>query len=146
VTILLSFAVSCVTVAFTALMPSSLFWLAVFWWTLSGVTFSTGNAPLIALIQSQVPNQLQGRVLSLLSTVMGLAAPIGLGLAALLGEFIGVRGVFIAGGLVSASICLLGFALPDLLKIEEQPLRAEGANVKVGDREQGIGDSRSTST
>ncbi|MBP1468223.1 MFS transporter [Candidatus Chloroploca sp. M-50] len=137
VTILLSFAISCVTVAFTALMPSSLFWLAVFWWTLSGVTFSTGNAPLIALIQSQVPNQLQGRVLSLLSTVMGLAAPLGLGLAALLGAFIGVRGIFIVGGLASATICLLGFALPDLLRIEDQPLRAERthtANVNLTDR------------
>ncbi|WP_205704071.1 MFS transporter [Candidatus Chloroploca sp. Khr17] len=118
-------------------MPSSLFWLAALWWIVSGVTFSTGNAPLIALIQSQVPNQLQGRVLSLLSTVMGLAAPLGLGLAALLGAFIGVRGSFIVGGLASATICLLGLALPDLLRIEEQPLRAErthAVHVNLADR------------
>lgn len=129
VTILVSFAISCATVALTALAPSSMLWLAVGWWTLSGVTFSTGNAPLMALIQSQVPNQLQGRVLALLSTVMGIAAPVGLGLAALLGELIGVRGVFTVGGFASAAICLLGFAIPSLLRIEEQPLSVVSAEV-----------------
>lgn len=124
VTILVSFAISCATVALTALTPGSMLWLAALWWGLSGVTFSTGNAPLMALIQTQVPNELQGRVLSLLTTAMGLAAPLGLALAAPLGELIGVRGIFIAGGLVSAAICLGGFALPSLLRIEETPIRA----------------------
>jgi hypothetical protein len=126
VTVLVSFAISCATVAFTALTPGSMLWLAAAWWALSGVTFSTGNAPMMALIQTQVPNQLQGRVISLLSTVMGLAAPLGLGLAALLGEFIGVRGIFIVGGFASAAICLLGFAAPSLLRIEETSIRADG--------------------
>ncbi|HEU4325665.1 MAG TPA: MFS transporter [Roseiflexaceae bacterium] len=124
VTVLVSFALSCAAVALTALTPGSMLWLAALWWGLSGITFSTGNAPLLALIQSQVPNELQGRVLGLLNTVMGLAAPVGLGLAALLGELVGVRGVFIAGGLASAAICLLGFASPSVLRIEEQKLDA----------------------
>jgi DHA3 family macrolide efflux protein-like MFS transporter len=98
--------------------------LATLWWTISGITFSTGNAPMMALIQSQVPNQLQGRVIALLNTVMGLAAPLGLGLAALLGELIGVRGVFVVSGVASAAICLLGFAAPSLLRIEETPIIA----------------------
>ncbi|GAB4124139.1 MAG: MFS transporter [Roseiflexaceae bacterium] len=123
VTLLVSYAVSCAAVAVTALTPSSMLWLAAIWWGLSGVTFSTGQAPMMAIIQSQVPNQLQGRVIALLSTVMGLAAPVGLGLSALLGEWIGVRGVFIAGGFASAAICLLGFASPSLLKIEETQLK-----------------------
>lgn len=122
VTVLVSFAISCATVALTALTPGSMLWLAAIWWGLSGVTFSTGNAPLMALIQTQVPNELQGRVISLLTTLMGLAAPIGLALAALLGELVGVRGIFIVGGLLSAAICLAGLALPSLMRIEERPL------------------------
>lgn len=123
VTILLSFAISCATVAFTAMTPGSLLWVAALWWGLSGVTFSTGQAPLLALIQTRVPNQLQGRVISLLNTVMGAAAPVGLGLAALLGEFVGVRGIYIIGGLAAAAICLLGFAVPSLMRIEEAPIK-----------------------
>jgi DHA3 family macrolide efflux protein-like MFS transporter len=124
VTILVSFAISCATVAFTAMTPGSMLWLAALWWALSGVTFSTGNAPLMALIQSQVPNELQGRVIALLTTVMGLAAPVGLALAAPLGELIGVRGIFIVGGFASAAICLLGFASPSMLRIEEAQIKA----------------------
>jgi DHA3 family macrolide efflux protein-like MFS transporter len=123
VTMLVSFAISCATVAFTALTPGSMLWLAVIWWALSGVTFSTGNAPLMALLQSRVPNEFQGRVISLLTTVMGLAGPIGLALAALLGELVGVRGVFIVGGIASAAICLLGFAAPGLMRVEDEPVR-----------------------
>ncbi len=126
VTILVSFAISCATVAFTAMTPSSMLWVAALWWAISGVTFSTGNAPMLALIQTQVPNHLQGRVISLLTTVMGLAAPIGLALAAPLGELIGVRGIFVVGGLSSAAICLLGFAIPSLMRIEETPVVEPG--------------------
>lgn len=122
VTVLVSFAISCAAVAFTAMTPGSMLWLAALWWGLSGITFSTGNAPMMALLQSRVPNELQGRVISLLNTVMGLAAPLGLALAAPLGDLIGVRGIFIAGGLVSAAICLLGFASPSLMQIEDDKL------------------------
>jgi DHA3 family macrolide efflux protein-like MFS transporter len=62
---------------------------------------------------------------------MGLAAPIGLGLAALLGEWLGVRGIFIAGGLVSAAICLLGFAAPALRRIEETPITIMGGTQRA---------------
>ncbi|MFV9506885.1 MAG: MFS transporter [Oscillochloridaceae bacterium umkhey_bin13] len=125
ITVLVSFAISCGTVALTALAPPNMFWLAVVWWTLSGVTFSTGNAPLLAILQIQVPNALQGRVLALLNTVMGLAAPLGLGLAALLGTVMDVRGIFILGGVASTLLCLAGFASPSLLRVEDEQIKAD---------------------
>jgi DHA3 family macrolide efflux protein-like MFS transporter len=122
VTLLVSYALACALIAGTALTPGSLFWLAVVWWALGASVFSAGNATLIALLQSQVPNIFQGRIISLLTTVMGLASPIGLGLVALLGTLIDVRAVFIFGGAVAATICLLGFAAPSLVRIEESPI------------------------
>ncbi len=121
VTLLVSFAISCGTVALTALAPSNGLWLATIWWTLSGMTFSTGNAPMMAIIQTSVPNQIQGRVLSLMTTVMGLAGPIGLAIAGSLGDAIGVRGVFIVGGTLSAIVCALGFFSSHLMGIEQTP-------------------------
>ncbi|MEY4529546.1 MAG: hypothetical protein RLZZ156_267 [Deinococcota bacterium] len=118
VTLLISFIISCGTVALTALAPSNALWLATIWWTLSGITFSTGNAPMMAIIQTSVPNQIQGRVLSLMTTVMGLAGPIGLAIAGPLGDVIGVRGVFIVGGTLSAIVCALGFFSSRLMQIE----------------------------
>ena len=118
VIVLVSFAVSCGTVALTALAPGNMLPLAIFWWFLSGVSFSTGNAPVTALLQSVVPNELQGRTLALLNMVFGLAAPIGLAIAGPLGEAFGVRAVFILGGTLSTVINLLALVSKSLRDVE----------------------------
>jgi MFS transporter, DHA3 family, macrolide efflux protein len=116
--LLISFSVSCGTVALTALAPSNMLWLAVVWWILSGVTVSTGQAPMTAILQTVVPNQMQGRTQALMNTIMGFAGPIGLAITGPLGESFGVRSVFIWGGGLSALICLLGSFSRDLMGIE----------------------------
>ena len=118
---LLSFAASCGAVALTALSGSEMFWLAIVWWFISGVTFSTGNAPMTAIMQINIPNQMQGRAFSLLNVVFGLAGPLGLMIAGPLGEAFGVRTVFIVGGTLSAIICAGGLFSPALRNIEETP-------------------------
>ena len=110
--VLWGFAISCFAVSLAALAPRDMFWLAVFWWAVSGLTYIAGNAPFMALIQSRVPNHLQGRVLSLLSTIVGLAGPIGLALATPLGEAIGVQWLFVAIGVIAGVASMLGFASP----------------------------------
>jgi DHA3 family macrolide efflux protein-like MFS transporter len=124
IVLLLFFAVSCGTVALTALAPGNALWLAVVWWTLSGVSFAIGNAPMMSVLQTVVPNHMQGRTLSLMSTVMGFAGPIGLAVAGPLGEQIGVRGVFIWGGALSTLVCLLGLLSPALHALERASLEA----------------------
>ena len=106
--IILGFGVSSLTLAFVALAPADQFWLGIAWWGVSSLAFIMGNAPLMTLLQTIVPNHLQGRVLSLLSTVIALAAPVGLAIATPLGELIGVRWLFVGMGLLSGVICLLG--------------------------------------
>ncbi|MFD2609166.1 MFS transporter (plasmid) [Deinococcus sp. VB343] len=117
--ILTGFAASCLTIALTALAPSQMFWLAVVWWAVSGLTFIMGNAPMTALLQTTVPNQLQGRALSLLSTVMGLAGPVGLAIAGPLGELIGVRWLFVGMGVLGTVVSLAGFLSPTLLRLQD---------------------------
>ena len=119
VTVLVAFAASCLAVALTALAPGDAFALGVAWWVVSGAAFSFGNAPMTAALQTVIPNQLQGRALSLLSTVMGLAGPVGLALAGPLGAWLGVRGLFVLAGVLSALASLAGFLSPALLRLEE---------------------------
>jgi DHA3 family macrolide efflux protein-like MFS transporter len=116
---LLSFSASCATVALTALSGSQMLWLAIVWWFISGVTFSTGNAPMTAIMQTSIPNQMQGRAFSLLNVVFGLAGPLGLLIAGPMGERFGVRTVFIVGGTLSAIICAGGLSSPALRNIED---------------------------
>ena len=84
-----------------------------------GLTFAMGNAPFMAMLQSAVPNHLQGRVLSLLNTLIGLAGPVGLALAAPLGEALGSRGLFVLLGACGGLVMLLGFASRALRRMEQ---------------------------
>jgi MFS transporter, DHA3 family, macrolide efflux protein len=72
----------------------------------------------MTLIQTSVPNAMQGRVISLLNTVFGLAGPVGLALSSILGTFVSVQGIFIIGGTLSALVCVLGLLVPDLMRLE----------------------------
>jgi DHA3 family macrolide efflux protein-like MFS transporter len=124
--ILVGFAASCLTLALTALAPRELFWLAVVWWVLSGMTYILGNGPLTALLQTTIPPHLQGRVLSLMNTVTGVAAPIGLAVATPLGEQVGVRWLFVILGVLGAAVGLLGFVSPAIRQLDnatERPAR-----------------------
>jgi DHA3 family macrolide efflux protein-like MFS transporter len=115
---LLSFSASCGAVALTALSGSQMLWLAIVWWFISGVTFSTGNAPMTTIMQTTIPNVMQGRAFSLLNMVFGLAGPLGLLIGGPMGEAFGVRTVFILGGTLSAIICAGGLLSPALRNIE----------------------------
>ncbi|WP_288480357.1 MFS transporter [uncultured Deinococcus sp.] len=119
--VLAGFAASCLTLALTALAPRGLFGLAVGWWVLSGLTYVLGNGPLTALLQTTIPAHLQGRVLSLMNTVTGLAAPIGLALATPLGEVLGVRWLFVALGILGGGAALLGFLSPAIRQLDGAP-------------------------
>ena len=121
--VLWGFAISCLSLALTALTPAQMFPVAVAMWAVSGVTYIAGNAPFTALLQSIVPNHLQGRVLSLLATIMGLASPIGLAIATPLGEWIGVRWLFVTLGLLGAVVSLLGFTSPILRRMNQHGQR-----------------------
>jgi DHA3 family macrolide efflux protein-like MFS transporter len=116
------FALSCFAVALTGLAPIDMFWLSVVWWVVSGVTFSLGNGPLIALLQSTVPNHLQGRALSLLNTIMGSAAPVGLLITGPLGDLIGIRWLFVIMGLLAGAVSLTGSLSPTLVRLEARKI------------------------
>lgn len=119
--ILFGFAASCLSLTLTALVPRSLFGIAVAWWVIGGVTYVFGSAPLTALLQTLIPQHLQGRALGLLNSVMGLAAPVGLALAAPLGEAIGIRGLFVVTGLAGTLVSLLGFGCAPLQRLSVGP-------------------------
>lgn len=86
---------------------------------MSGISFVLGDTPLMALLQTIIPDHLQGRVLALMSTLMALAAPVGLALTAPLGEWIGVRGVFVVAGVLGTLASLAGFLSPALLALDD---------------------------
>lgn len=55
-----------------------------------------------------------------MTTIMAFAAPIGLALAAPVGEWFGIRGVFFIAGALGALASLAGFLPPALLALDRQ--------------------------
>lgn len=106
--ILGGFIGACLFVAMTAGVPRGMFWLASAMWMIAAMFNIMANGALIGLIQGGVPNRLQGRVISLLTTLMGLASPFGMMLVIPLGELIGTRWLFVALGIAGAIIVLIG--------------------------------------
>lgn len=118
--ILLGFAISCLTLGLFAAVPGNMFWAAAVFWGLSGLTFILGNAPFTTLVQTTVPNEMQGRVLALLGTIMAMAAPIGLVLVTPLGEWLGIRWLFVAMGVAGAIVSFAGFLSPVLMRLDAE--------------------------
>lgn len=106
--VLWGFGLSCLSFALTALPAAHQYSWAILWWVLGATAYALGNGPFMAIIQHQIPNQLQGRVIALLTTMMALAAPIGLAIATPLGNVIGVRYLFVTLGVLGCLTMLLG--------------------------------------
>lgn len=109
---------SCLALAFTGLVPSGLFGIAVVWWTISGLAYSVGAAPCMTLLQLTVPNHLLGRVQSLLNMVMGLAAPIGLAMAGPISGWVDIQTLVVGAGLLGALVTALGFLSSALRRLD----------------------------
>jgi DHA3 family macrolide efflux protein-like MFS transporter len=102
------------------LVPAGLFGLALLAAIMIGAMSTLTNGPVMAIFQSVVSPEMQGRVLTLLGSLAGAMAPLGLILAGPLADLIGVRSWFILGGTTTIIAGTIGFFIPALLEIEER--------------------------
>ncbi len=117
-------------IGFTAVgfMPATGFGAAVAAFGFVGVMSPICDGALLAILQSTVPHEMQGRVLSLLMSGAKAAAPLGLAVAGPVADRFGVPVWYTIAGLVMVAGSLLVFVLPGVLRIEEGgPPRPGGA-------------------
>jgi MFS transporter, DHA3 family, macrolide efflux protein len=103
----------------TGLAPVNMFLLAVFGMALSGALNPLINGPLMAILQSRIAPEMQGRVLSLVSSVSGAMAPLGMALAAPVAENLGIRVWWWFGGSLCLLMGLCAFLVPAIMNVEE---------------------------
>jgi DHA3 family macrolide efflux protein-like MFS transporter len=100
------------------LAPASFFIVAIIGSILLGVMTSIANGPLIALLQSVIRPDMQGRVVSLLGSGATAITPLGLLIAGPLSDTLGIRVWFWAGGILCMLIGVAGFFIPTVMNIE----------------------------
>ena len=102
-----------------ALAPSNNFMLAVFGMSLAGFMNPIANGPIFAIMQTYVEPEMQGRVFSLLESMVSAMMPISMVIAAPVAEWVGVRGWLAFGAIGCLVIGVVGFFTPSLVHIED---------------------------
>jgi DHA3 family macrolide efflux protein-like MFS transporter len=101
------------------MIPGNMFWAAVVSGALIGLTIPLIDGPLMAILQSTVAPEIQGRVFTLFGSLIGITSPLGLSLAGPISDWLGLQVWYVVAGvlgLVGASIFVL---VPAARNIEE---------------------------
>lgn len=107
--ILAGLALCCLGLAVASIMPAELYLVSAGLWFLSASANTIGNGAFIALLQTVIPNDFQGRAISLMTTMASIAAPAGLALATPLGDVVGVQALFVGLSLCAFFVIIAGF-------------------------------------
>jgi DHA3 family macrolide efflux protein-like MFS transporter len=85
---------------------------------IAGMGLSVANAPLMAIVQSVVPKDMQGRVHSLFGSVNSAMMPLGLAIAGPAADAIGISSLFYVAGGATLVITFLAFFSRTLMNVE----------------------------
>lgn len=114
------------------LVPGSLLVLAIGAMFVTGLMVPIVNGTFFAVLQATVPPAMQGRVLTLtMAGATAAATLIGLPIAGPVSDVLGVPTWFVAGGVVTALMGVVGMFLPAIMQIEDQKLPAADAGLAL---------------
>lgn len=119
-TSLLGLIVAGVAFAGVGLVPPTGFVWAIVGIFVAGTMNPLINGPFFAIVQSVVPPELHGRVFSVIMSVSGMAAPVGIAIAGPLSDAFGVQVWFLVGGFTSLLMGVGCRAIPAIMRLEDQ--------------------------
>ena len=82
------------------LVPGSWFWVAVVSGALIGLTIPLIDGPLMAILQSTVAPDIQGRVFTLFGSLILITSPLGLSMAGPISDWLGLQVWYLVAGSV----------------------------------------------
>jgi DHA3 family macrolide efflux protein-like MFS transporter len=107
-----------VGVILTGLIPADMFYFLLAAQFLLGFAQVFANGPLMAIMQSTVDSDVQGRVFSLLGAGATAMMPLSLLIAGPVADALGIRFWYILGGTVCILMTLAAFFVPAIMNIE----------------------------
>ena len=118
-TSLMGIVVFSIAVIGIAIAPPDMFWIVVVAQAVVGIMLPMANGPLHAIFQTLIEPEMQGRVLSLISSVAQAMMPISLLVAGPISDKLGLQTWFWIAGIACAIISIGGFFVPAIYNIEE---------------------------
>jgi DHA3 family macrolide efflux protein-like MFS transporter len=110
------------------LLPGELFWVAVGSGAVMGLTIPLIDGPLMAILQSTVAPEMQGRVFTLFGSLIALASPIGLSLAGPVSDSLGLQVWYLVAGAMAIGISAAFVLVPAVRDMEQN---ANGSRPEV---------------
>ena len=98
--------------------PAAYFWVAVVCMFFFGFFIPFVDGPFMAVLQSQIAPEKQGRVFSLIGSLMGITSPIGLAVAGPVSDALGLQFWYVAAGLLASAVSIAAFFVPAVANIE----------------------------
>ena len=106
--------------AILALTPVKLFYLAVAGMAIAGFMNPIVNGPIAAIIQTHSDPKMQGRIFSLLDSLVSAMMPVSMLIAAPVSEWIGIRGWLLLGSIGCFLMGVAGFFISALIHLEDK--------------------------
>jgi DHA3 family macrolide efflux protein-like MFS transporter len=106
-------------VILVGLTPANLFYVLLAANMVVGATQVLANGPLTAIFQTAIEPDMQGRVISLVSTGATAMMPLSLLVAGPVADYWGVRTWYLIGGGMCILVTLVAFAIPPIMNIEQ---------------------------
>lgn len=129
-TVLVGFGCMGAATLMIGLSPASAAWLPATAMFLVGAAAALINGAVMAILQSRVAADYQGRLFTLLGSIAGAITPFALLLAAPIAELLGIRFWYIAGGAVCILVAVIAAMIPAVTGMDAKPDTDKG---KPGD-------------
>ncbi|MBN2389407.1 MAG: MFS transporter [Anaerolineae bacterium] len=104
------------------------FWLACAGMLFAGFMNPITNAPLLAILQSAVAPEIQGRVFTAVGSMAGAASLLGMAIAGPVADRLGVQVWFLAAGVISILMGVTMRSIPAVMRLEDDASEREMAN------------------
>jgi DHA3 family macrolide efflux protein-like MFS transporter len=99
--------------------PGSLFWMALASTFVVGLMIPLIDGPIMAILQGTVAPEIQGRVFTLMGSLLWITSPFGLAVAGPVSDWLGLQVWYVTAGVLCGAIGLAGFFIPAIVNIEE---------------------------
>lgn len=118
-TALVALLAASVSISVVGLAPANLILVAVAGMFVAGMMIPLATGSIMAVVQSIVPPNIQGRVFTVLLSLGPAMTPVGLGVAGAIAEAFGIQAWYLLGGIVLAIIGIFGGSNKPIMTLGE---------------------------
>jgi DHA3 family macrolide efflux protein-like MFS transporter len=99
--------------------PPGMFWVGIVAIFIFGFMNAIANSSFFSVLQALIPNEMQGRVFTLIMSTSVAVSPLGLAIAGPVVDITGLRFWFLISGIMFMIGSFVGFLVPQVRKLEE---------------------------